>query len=100
MTNLYTTPPDFSAATDINASSKRSPEWHKECKQKIPELLQLERLIREHSQVLHACCEQTLQYEDTEFPLYSITLGARAPTAPTLLFTGGIHGIERIGSQV
>ncbi len=100
MTNLHQTPPDLTAPIDATSFALRSPELRKEFKQKIPELLQLERLIREHSQVLHACCEQTLHYGDIAFPFYSLTLGARTPNAPTLLLTGGIHGIERIGSQV
>ncbi len=78
----------------------RSVELRCDFKQKIPELLQLERLIREHSTLLHARCEQTVQYNNIDFPLYSITLGSRAAKAPTVLFTAGIHGIERIGSQV
>jgi len=98
MTNLHQPPPDFTAPTA--SSYLRSAELHTVFKQKIPELLQLERLMRDYSNVVHARCEHTLQYEGMEFPLYSLTLGSRADKAPTLLFTGGIHGIERIGSQV
>ena len=100
MTNLNQPPPDYRAPADQSLSSLRSAEVHHDFQQKIPELLQLEQLISAHSEQLHTCCETRLQYENLEFPLYSLSLGSRAPNAPTLLFTAGIHGIERIGSQV
>lgn len=98
MTNLQ--PPNFTAPTSSTSYSLRSPELQGAFKQKIPELLQLESLIQQYPTLIQARCEQTLQFDDMAFPLYSLTLGARTPDAPTLLFTGGIHGIERIGSQV
>lgn len=86
---------------NAETSSLRSVELRRELKQKIPELLQLERLIRHYPNHLTARNELTLNYEHYEFPLYSITLGnTNNPSAPTLLLTGGMHGIERIGSQV
>jgi hypothetical protein len=81
-----------------------------EVTQRFPELIKLERLIQQHSHLLEVRNEQTLEYQTKtsasdasltlEFPLYSLRLGSRDPQAPTLLLTGGIHGIERIGSQV
>lgn len=35
-----------------------------------------------------------------EFPLLAFTMGSRDPSAPVLGITGGVHGLERIGSQV
>lgn len=78
----------------------RSAALRREFKQKIPELLNLERLIRRHSHIVDARQEITLTHLEREFPLYSLTLGSRAANAPTLLLTGGMHGLERIGSQV
>ncbi len=34
------------------------------------------------------------------FRIHSFSIGTSAPDAPALLFTGGIHGLERIGTQV
>lgn len=34
------------------------------------------------------------------FPMYGITLGSKDPKAPVFGITGGVHGLERIGSQV
>ncbi|HSC67563.1 MAG TPA: DUF2817 domain-containing protein [Cellvibrio sp.] len=100
MTNLHQPPPGFNAPLNTILPVARSAEVRKLFKQKIPELLQLERLIRQYPDLIHTRCEQQVSFDEMEFPLYSLTLGARASEAPTLLFTGGIHGIERIGSQV
>lgn len=35
-----------------------------------------------------------------EFPMYGISIGSSRPDAPTLGIVGGVHGLERIGSQV
>ena len=78
----------------------RSPELRREFKQKIPELLELERLLRQHAPLLRVRSEIDLAMGDKQFPLYSLTLGSNSQDAPTLLLTGGMHGIERIGSQV
>lgn len=45
--------------------------------------------VRVHSHV---------QYGEQSFPLVSLHYGN--PEAPTLLFVGGIHGLERIGAQL
>lgn len=100
MTNLNHPAPDFTAAQDISSSTLRSTELRRELKQKIPELLELERLIRQHPQHLHARTETLLECGAHPLPLYSLTLGSTAADAPTILLTGGMHGIERIGSQV
>lgn len=81
-------------------TSLRPAELHRDLKQKIPELLELERLIRQYPQLMHVRTETTLQHDAHELPLYSVTLGSNKTDAPTLLLTGGMHGIERIGSQV
>lgn len=87
-------------AAHPESSSLRSAELRREFKQKIPELLQLERLVCQHPQHLRVSCETQLTHQAREFPLYTITLGSESPAAPCLLLTGGMHGIERIGSQV
>ena len=34
------------------------------------------------------------------FPLFTASIGTRDPLAPAVGFFGGIHGLERIGTQV
>ncbi len=67
---------------------------------KIPELEQLERITaalggRAQSQVV-----ATVNYKEAKFPIHCITLGSNSPEAPVLAFIGGVHGLEKIGSEV
>jgi hypothetical protein len=68
--------------------------------ERIPEFMALEALLeplRRHGQVQVL---ETLRHENAEFPLYGISLGSTDPAAPCLGLFGGVHGLERIGSQV
>lgn len=67
---------------------------------RIPELSILEGLIS--SLKHHARVEilDTVRHGKLSFPLYSIVLGSTKPDAPSIGFFGGVHGLERIGSQV
>lgn len=38
--------------------------------------------------------------KDLRMPIYKISFGSEDPKAPVLGFIGGVHGLERIGSQV
>lgn len=93
-------PISVAQVSTIDFFSLRSAELRRDLKQKIPELLQLERLIRHYPQYLNVRNELTLQFQHQEFPLYSVSLGNNDTNSPTLLLTGGMHGLERIGSQV
>jgi len=67
---------------------------------RLPELKDLEDVIerlRPHARI-ETLAE--IPYKDMEFPIYSITMGSEDPTSPCLLLVGGVHGLERIGSQV
>ena len=66
----------------------------------FPELIKLERIIREgipHLQV-RSVCEVTA--DGRRFPVYMLSLGNPSPDVPAVGFFGGIHGLERIGTQV
>lgn len=84
---------------------KRSVEERRRLKHKLPELLWIEKLIRKGAPYMQARTEYTLQHKSKKhgtmnMPIYSLSLGASAATHPTLMITGGVHGLERIGSQV
>lgn len=66
----------------------------------LPELIFLEILMERLKN--HARLGQlgTVSYEGENFPLHSICLGSTRPEAPTLALVGGVHGQEKIGSQV
>lgn len=68
--------------------------------QKFPEWLELSRLSKE----LHGFGKTFLignsTSEGRSFPLIGFEFGSEDPQAPVLILTGGVHGLERIGSQV
>ncbi|PSV42468.1 DUF2817 domain-containing protein [Photobacterium sp. GB-36] len=78
----------------------------------LPELLQLETLIERLNQYkspvpFHCnvfahipCNDHFPQHNKNSLPLYAIHLGTPDPNAPLMLFVGGVHGLERIGTQV
>jgi hypothetical protein len=67
---------------------------------KFPELLQLERLIERFGDRAQSQVVERIQYKGREFPIHCITLGSTEPNVPVLAFIGGVHGLEKIGSEV
>lgn len=67
---------------------------------KFPEWLQLRKLAIElvHSGQVLVLGESTRQ--NKSLPLVGFCFGSQDPAAPTLGLFGGVHGLERIGSQV
>ncbi len=67
---------------------------------RLPELIDLERLL--DSLVKHARVEVMGQAQvgELDFPLYAVSLGSTDPEAPVLGLFAGVHGLERIGTQV
>lgn len=66
----------------------------------LPELRELERLIklgRGHLETQVAC---EVSAAGQTFPVYQLALGNPDPSLPAIGFFGGIHGLERIGTQV
>lgn len=80
---------------------RRSPEERLQLKRKIPELLWTERLIRKHNKVMEARLETGILHENLILPIYSLTLGNQHDQGvPSLLITGAVHGVERIGTKI
>jgi hypothetical protein len=68
--------------------------------QRLPELAELERLIEQggaHVQARSAC---SVQADGQTLPVYVLVMGNPSPDVPAVGFFGGIHGLERIGTQV
>ncbi len=66
----------------------------------LPELIELEQLITvadSHVQVSTLCKIDT---DGQQLPVYALTMGSDDPQAPLIGFFGGVHGLERIGTQV
>ncbi|SFK61199.1 Zinc carboxypeptidase [Nitrosomonas aestuarii] len=67
----------------------------------IPELHKIEAIIKWSNKahlstrvLCHVPCDDDL------LPVYALTLGNRAQDVPCITFVAGIHGLERIGTQV
>ncbi len=63
----------------------------------LEQLTQLEQQAHEHLRVSRLT---QVPYQDDLLPVHAITLGSRDTTAPCLIYVGGVHGLERIGTEV
>lgn len=63
-------------------------------------MLELERIVEKASShvAVRSLCE--VDANGQRFPVYSLCLGNSDPSAPAVGFFAGIHGLERIGTQV
>ena len=66
----------------------------------LPELLALERLIGHAGPELEVSVACTVAAGSQAYPVHVLKLGSTRPDAPVVGFFGGVHGLERIGSQV
>lgn len=66
----------------------------------LPEMIQLERLLAEAPAPFSARVETRVEVQNLEMPLYRVNIGNAPAGSPTLLLVGGVHGLERIGTQV
>jgi Zinc carboxypeptidase len=67
---------------------------------KFPELQLLEQLIGQFGDRAEIQIIERIPYKNLEFPIHCITLGSNEPDVPVLAFFGGVHGLEKIGSEV
>ncbi len=67
----------------------------------LPELAQLERILADVEPSVHWRVEAEVDMRgEFSLPIYSLDLGNRSPESPVLILTAGLHGVERIGSEV
>lgn len=66
----------------------------------LPEQLQLDALIHHGQRHLRVSTVHQVPMGELSLPVRVIELGSSAPRVPVIGFFGGIHGVERIGSQV
>ncbi len=66
----------------------------------FPELEQLESLIGQFGN--RARCEiiEQIDYKGRQLPIHCLSLGSTKPDAPVLAYFGGVHGLEKIGTEV
>ena len=66
----------------------------------LPEHLQLENLLQLGARHLRYQSVHSVDIDGISIPIRVIEMGSRAPRAPVIGFFGGVHGVERIGTQV
>jgi hypothetical protein len=66
----------------------------------FPELDVLEKIIAQLGDYAKVDILGEVFYQEHTFPLYCITLGADKPELPVLAYFGGVHGLEKIGSEI
>jgi predicted deacylase len=67
---------------------------------KLPELAELGRILEKHHAHLEArtLCEVADQHR--RLPVQAVVLGSESRDTPAVGFFGGVHGLERVGTQV
>jgi hypothetical protein len=66
----------------------------------FPELDVLERLAQRGAPALRCEVVGEIQVGRWRLPLHCLELGSTSPDVPAVGFFGGVHGLERVGSQV
>lgn len=69
-------------------------------KQRLPELIELNRLLDEAPTELAARVAHTVTVEGAALPIHVLTLGNPDPNLPAIGYFAGVHGLERIGTRV
>src|SRR5262252_7410543 len=66
----------------------------------FPELDELLRIVERGADRIEARVEREVERDGRRFPVLSVCFGNASPGAPAAAFVGGVHGLERIGTQV
>ena len=66
----------------------------------LPELVQLERVLAAAPEAVHVSTLEKVPLKQVSLPIYRVDIGSNEPDVPVFLLVGGVHGLERIGSQV
>jgi hypothetical protein len=67
----------------------------------LPELEQIRTIIqRDNNNYMHSEVLCQVSCKDDLLPVYALILGNRAENVPCITYVAGVHGLERIGTQV
>lgn len=66
----------------------------------LPELISLERMLAEAPEQVRIRTIERVALKEVTIPLYRVDIGSEADDVPVLMLVGGVHGLERIGTQV
>jgi zinc carboxypeptidase len=88
------------AAAIRNEKKARSGPDRARVRRLLPELQSLERIVSEAPPSVTAQVLNRVSAGDLTLPVYRVDVGNAPVDAPALLIVGGVHGLERIGTQV
>lgn len=60
----------------------------------------MDRWLEQHDLPARIQTLNAVEVDGDCLPIYSFEMGSSDPKSPTIIFTGGVHGVERIGTQV
>ncbi len=64
------------------------------------EMVELERLMERLGPHAQVDVVRRVNFKDRQYPLYTVSLGSQDKSAPAIAYFGGVHGLEKIGSEV
>lgn len=65
----------------------------------LPELERIQALIDRASKFAEVTHWGEVAYKDKDFPIHSFSFGSKDKSLPCFALVGGVHGLERIGTQ-
>jgi hypothetical protein len=66
----------------------------------LPELIQINRLVEDNPTLLRCRQIAEVDFEAVKLPIHALEMGNPSQQTPCIAFVGGVHGLERIGTQV
>jgi hypothetical protein len=66
----------------------------------LPAITELERILQLAGDRVQVSVPHTVVTDDACLPVYAIAVGNPSPEVPGIGFFGGVHGLERIGTEV
>lgn len=66
----------------------------------LSELQQIDKIVHELGPLVDAQVLAHSECKGEKLPIHQLSFGSRDPSAPVVGLIGGVHGLERIGSQV
>ncbi len=69
-------------------------------RRRLPESLELEEIKMMIKGLGEVVTEGEVVYKEHVFPIYSFAIGSKGPNLPKIAFIGGVHGLERVGTNI
>jgi hypothetical protein len=66
----------------------------------LPELKRIETFAAANPDIIRIETLGMVEDQHMAYPIYGLVIGSEDKTKPTVCITGGVHGLERIGTQV